>query len=375
MDKLNELLQQFSDVAAHPRRQLDSILQNGQKAVGCMPVYCPEELVVAAGMVPFGVWGEQTEISEAKKYFPAFICSILQTSLEMGLRGDLNGLSVMMIPALCDSLKCMGQNWKAGVPSVPFIPVFHPQNRKTEAGIAFLMNEYKDILAKLEEISGKKVSEQDLNDAIDVCNANRLALQRFSVAAGQQPQHVSATQRSDVIKSARFMPKAQHTAMVLELISELDKLPQQPWNGKKVVTTGILADSPALLAVFEENGIAIVADEVAAESRQYRTLVPAEGGSALEHLARHMAVREGCSVLFDPEKKRGGMILDMVKQTGADGVVVVLTKFCDPEEFDYAVLRKQFAAAGVPHLLLEVDQQSANFEQAKTAVQTFVEML
>ena len=64
-----------------------------------------------------------------------------------------------------------------------------------------------------------------------------------------------------------------------------------------------------------------------------------------------------------------------MKQHGADGVIVLQTKFCDPEEFDYPILKARFAQEGIPHLLLEVDRQSVNFEQAKTAIEAFADVV
>lgn len=374
MSRIAQLLESFGQVAAHPRAELDRVLASGQKAIGCMPMYCPQELVIAAGMRSFAVWGADTEVSLAKRYYPAFICSVLQTSLELGLRGSLDGLSGMMISALCDSLKCMGQNWKAALPQIPFIPVYHPQNRKTEAGVAFLRSEYARVLAQLEEIAGQPVAPQAIHDAIEACNAQRVAMQRFLSTASRYPQHISPSSRSAVIKSAGFMDVLEHTALVSELTAALEALPEEKWPGRRVITTGILADSPALLAIFEERGLAIAGDDVAAESRRFRTLVPG-GNDPLERLARQLSAYEGCSVLFDPEKKRGEMLLALARETGADGIVVLMTKFCDPEEFDYAILGRQFRAAGVPHTVIEVDRQMQGYGQARTTLETFCEML
>ena len=50
-------------------------------------------------------------------------------------------------------------------------------------------------------------------------------------------------------------------------------------------------------------------------------------------------------------------------------------KFCDPEEFDYPVYKKELTDAGVPMLYLEVDQQMDSVEQIRTRIQSFAEML
>ncbi len=374
MSNVTTMLEQFVKISSNPKAQLDAYCAQGKKVIGCLPVYCPEELVLAADMVPFGVWGAETEVAEAKKYFPAFLCSIAQTSLEMGLRGDLDQLSAVMIPILCDTLKSLGQNWKVGVKNVEFIPVTHPQNRKLEGGVEFLMSQYRKIKIRMEEISGNKITDEKLNSVITLYNEHRAVMREFVKTAAKYPQLITPAQRCVVIKSGYFMTKPEHTKLVRELIDECCKQPVEKWNGSKVVVTGIIADSPSILEILEQNKMAVVADEVAQESRQFRTDVPA-CKDPIEALARQFSNMEGCSVLYDPDKKRADMIVDMVKANEAQGVIVLLTKFCDPEEFDYPILKKAFDAAGIPSVMIEVDQQMRNNEQARTAIQTFADVL
>jgi len=61
------------------------------------------------------------------------------------------------------------------------------------------------------------------------------------------------------------------------------------------------------LKVFEENKMAIVEDEVAQESRQFRTLVEENTGNPIRALAKYLGDIEGDSILFDPDKKRTDM--------------------------------------------------------------------
>ena len=55
--------------------------------------------------------------------------------------------------------------------------------------------------------------------------------------------------------------------------------------------------------------------------------------------------------------------------------MIFMMKFCDPEEFDYPIYKKELEAAGIPMLYLEIDQQIDSFEQIRTRVQSFTEML
>ena len=374
MDKVKEMLSELHSVCADPRAQLDAALARGRKAVGVLPYFCPEELVYAAGMLPFGLWGAEMQTSLSGRYYPAFTCSLLHTALEMGLRGQLAGLSAIMIPLCCDSLKCFGPNWKYGVGTVPVIDVAWAQNRKTEAGEEFTRARFRRVLGRLEEISGKTVSDGEIAEAVALYNENRAALRAFSAAAAAHPEAVSPLQRCEAMKAGYFMDRAEHTAKLRALTEALCSLPESPRKGLRIVTTGILADSPALLGILADAGCTVADDQVAQESGFFRTDTPVTADPVVG-LARRLGLAEGCSVLFDPGKERGRELVKLAKAAGADGVLWVMAKFCDPEEFDYVPVRRMLEEAGIPLLAVEYDQQAGSFEQARSAIEAFAEML
>jgi benzoyl-CoA reductase/2-hydroxyglutaryl-CoA dehydratase subunit BcrC/BadD/HgdB len=160
---------------------------------------------------------------------------------------------------------------------------------------------------------------------------------------------------------------------VKEFIAELKA--QAPGAAKKgILISGILADAPGFNAILDDCGLQVVCDDVAAQSRQYATDVP-EGGAPLDRLVKKFQVMDNCSVLYDPDKKRCQKIVDDAKAAKAAGVLVVLTKFCDPEEFDYPLIKKACDAADLPCAIIEVDRQMVNYEQARTAIETFRDLL
>ncbi len=374
MSNVKKLLNAFHHIANSPKEQLDKYIKEGKKVIGWMPVYCPTELVTALGMVPFGVWGADMEIKEAKKYYPAFYCGVAQTALELGITGKLEGLSAMMIPALCDTLKCQGQNWKYAVPSIPMIPVIHPQNRKTPYGKDFLIAKYNKVLDELEKIAGRKLEPQELQKANELTNKHNKAMRNFIKLANEHGQTIGAIERSDVFKSGYFMETAAHAQMVEELNEGLALLPTEASGKKKVIISGIIADNENLLKLFDTFGLQIAGDDLAHASRQIRTDIP-ENAQPMAALAQQFCDRSDCSVLYDAEKHRVDFLLDMAKEEKADGLVVIMTKFCDPEEFDYVPIKQGFEKAGIPSIQIEIDRQMVNFEQIKTALQTFAEML
>ena len=371
---MRELLEQFDSIAQNPKEQYEALLSQGKKVVGCMTYFCPEELVLSVGMVPFGMWGGDIEANEAKSWFPAFICSILQTTLELGIKGAYSGMTAVIIPKLCDSLKCMQPNWELAVPDIPVISLPHAQNSKLDAGIDFTASQYRKILGELTAFGGKSPSNEDIFDALKLINRRRQALRMFIALAAKHPDVVSAHSRSNVMKSSYFMEAQPYTAMLEKLNSALAQLPPSDWQGIRVITSGILADAPALLEILDENNISIVADQILHESVSFRHDAD-ETGDPFQSLARLLATVEGTSVFHDPGKKRAYELLSLAKETSADGVLFVLTKFCDPEEYDYVPLKNLLEQSGVPCLAVELDRQTPGLAQARTAIEAFAQVL
>lgn len=374
MSELNHAIELCKTVCADPRAQLEKAVSAGRKVVGVMPYFCPEELVYAAGMLPMGLWGAEMQADASKRYYPAFICSILHTTLEMGLRGELNDLSAIMIPISCDSLKGMGANWQYGIKTVPVINVAYAQNRKIPAGVEFTAKQFRKIRMQLAEIGGQEITDAAVAAAVAVYNDSRAALLEFTELAGAHPELIDAAARSAILKAAYFMDRAEHTVLVKGINAALAAAAEHIWDGLRMVTTGIIADAPALLKIFTEHKIAIAADQVAHESVGLRYPTPVTDDPLLG-MAQRLANIEGCSTLYDPGKVRGQQLVELAGKTKADGVIWVMTKFCDPEEYDFVPVKRMLDKAGIPLLSIEVDQQMGNYEQARSAVQAFVEIL
>jgi len=377
VSRIEELLSEFVEIVSSPRKQLDKYLAQGKKAIGCFPYYIPEEIVYAADMVPFGIWGQTGgTINAAKEYFATFYCTIAQLNLEMGLKGTLDGLSGVIASPMCDTLRPFTQNFRVACPQFPFIFLAHPQNRKPGYGVDFTVTQYTYVKNKLEEIGGKSISEESLKNAIMVYNHSRASRRKFVELAGKHPEIVTASQRNAVLKSAYFILKSEHTVLLNELNNLLEKAPVVEWEGPKIVTSGIVLDSPSLLEIIENNNIAIVADDVAHESRAIRIDVPENEEDPMKALALQFAAQDYDTLLYDPEiNKRPGYIVDKVKKSGAQGVVIMMMQFCDPEEMEFPALKKSLEEAGIPYIRIGIEQQMTNFEQARTSLQTFSDIL
>lgn len=375
MDDLHDEIAYLQHVSRKPRLMLNIYMEKGQKIVGCFPPYAPEELVHASGLLPMGLWGGYTELKLAKSYLPPFACPIMQANMEFALNGKYSGLQAVIIPAICDTLRCMTQNWRFGVPRIPMIPIVYPQNRTSAASIDYLISEYEHALVILSTITGKMMTEQALCRTIKIYNEHNAVMREFSALAAKHLDIITPTVRHGIMKSAFFMDKSDHTASVKKINAGLKALPEHKFSGKRVILAGISSEPKELLEILEENGIAVVGDDLAQESRQYRTDTPLTGGGALKRLALQWKSRTCCSLIHELGKPRGTYLSELCRERQADGVINCLMKFCDPEEYDQPWLEADLRQAGYPCLTIEVDPLNKSFEQLRTRIQTFAEML
>ncbi len=381
MMALEDLFQSFRKVADHPADQLKKFKSEGKKVIGCMPYYVPEELVYASGMVPMGMWGTHNKtISMAREYCTSFYCSLAQLDLEMLLDGTLDDLDGVLLTVLCDTLRPMSQNIRVAMEKehkMSTIFMAHAQNRTKEYGKEFMMDQYRQILDALEKICGHEITQEQISEAIRVYNESRKARRLFVKLAGQHPEAVSARNRSAVLKSAYFMPKDEHTTLLNQVNEALQALPPSNFQGVKVVTSGIICDAPELLEIFDRNQIAIAADDVAHESRAIRVDVP-EADDPIRALAEQWALQDYDVLLYDEassQNRRGEYVAQLAKESGAQGVVVLMMVFCDPEEMEYPSLKKALDEADVPHIKVGIEMQTQQFGQIETALQALADQV
>ena len=373
---ISALIEEFKQVSASPKTMLAKYKAQGKKAIGCLPYYVPEELVYAAGMVPMGVWGcNGKQEVRSKEYCASFYCTVAQLSLEM----LLDGLDGIITPVLCDTLRPMSQNFKVAMKDkMPVIFLAHPQVRQNAAGKQFTYDAYSEVKGHLEEICGHEITNDAILDAIKVYNKSRAARREFCKLANAHPDLIPASTRAAILRAAYFMLKDEYTAKLEELNKELAAAPAGKFDGHKVVVSGIIYNMPGILKAMDDNKLAVAADDCAYESRSFAVDAPEDLDNGLQALAVQFSKQKNDVLLYDPDfakNARAEHVCNLVKESGAEGLIVFMMQFCDPEEMEYPDLKKALDAHHIPHVKIGVDQMTRDFGQAQTALEAFAESL
>src|SRR6266511_2113271 len=179
----------------------------GAKAIAYFPVYTPVEIIHACGMLPVGLngAGDQLDIQYADARFGSFICSIVKTTLEMGMTKHLAPFDGLLFSTICDSARNLCFVFKRNFPE-QYIDFLHlPHNPNSEASVDFLVSEYARLQENLERIGGVKLTENALSESIETYNENRRLMRQLYDERDRNPQLIRTSELYALIRAGNFL--------------------------------------------------------------------------------------------------------------------------------------------------------------------------
>ncbi len=373
-DRYTELAQDPEFAAVRRWKQ-----EHGRPAVGYFPVYAPLELIHAAGMLPVGLHGagDQLDLQHADSRFGSFICSIVKTTLELGMTGRLDVFDGLLFSSICDSARNLAFVMKRNFPAT-YVEFLHlPHNPESPASAGFLRAEYERLKVELERIGGRVVTEDALAASIRVYNENRALMRELYELRRKHPELLPTSELYALVRCGNFIPVEEHIVYLREALGEIRGRSGKRRDAVRILIEGSFCEQPPLdlIKLLEQAGCYVVDDDFILGPRWFTADVPTTGDPLLA-LAESYLDRSVCSsVRHDFRRPRHKELVERVRRSQADAVLFLIAKFCEPAYFDYVLFKKEVEAAGIPHLLMEFEEKMFTFERLRTEVETFVESL
>ena len=364
----SEALRKLVDAARAPLREWPDRYE-GFQAMGYLCSYVPEEMLHAAGFVPLRVRGTSAPLRHADAHLQSFSCALCRSSLDQVLNGELEFMAGAVFAHTCDAMQALADLWRMNNPAPYFVDtVMQPVNLGTPAARPFLIAELARFRERLASYTGHPIGDEALQTSIGLYDETRALVDRFQMYRGR----LAAPEFYAVLNAAQVMPREWFNPLLAEVLGDLEEAPGRA-NGPSLFLTGAVLDEPRLLDLVEDLGARVGGDDLCSGSRHFRAVVRAQG-DPLEAVAGYYLGRPPCPTKLHPDPDPGRFLVEQVRETGADGVVFVIEKFCEPHAFDYAMVGPTLDAADVPYLLLEMEQ-TPSLEALRTRLQAFVEIL
>ena len=347
----------------------------GYQAMGTLCSYVPEELIHAAGYCPVRLRGTTMPLRQVDAHLQSYTCALCRSTLDQLLGGELDILTGTIFSHTCDTMQAQADLWRANSSPAHFVDtVMQPANLGAPSAHAYLVAELRRFGERLASFSGRAIPDSALRASIALYDETRRMVRSLQAARGR----LSAEAFFAILDAAQRMPREQFNPLLSQLLSELETEPQdaglrQAEGLPRLFLVGAVLDEPCLLELIEDLGARVVGDDLCSASRHFLDEVGAEG-DPIEALANYYLQRPPCPTKVHPEHDPGRWLLEQATGVRAEGIVFALEKFCDPHAFDYALVRPQLEQAGMPYLLLEMEQ-IPSLEALRTRLQAFVEML
>lgn len=346
--------------------------ESGGKVIGHFQVYFPEEIVHAAGILPFKVCGAQIETVQADSRFGSYLCSILKTSLELALSKRVE-MEMFVTHPICDAARNLGAVWGRNFP-YPCQILYLPQNANSPAAVTYLRNEYARLQRSIEQIAGHPVKEDELRRSISVYNRNRALLRELYAIKRDTPWLVSADEAYVLVAIGGLMPREEHNELLETVLPQIAARPNKKQDKIRLVFEGGFCEQPPLdLIRAIARSCYVVDDDLLIGLRWILEDVQLEGDALFNLAFAYLEKSSYSPVQHDLRKPKEKMLIERIKNSRAEAAILTAAKMCEPGLEEQVAYLHALDKEGIPYFISEFEEKMTTFEHMEIQLETFVE--
>ena len=372
-----QVLEELLSIARDPYPRLrDWKREKGRKIIGSILADVPEELIHAAGMLPFTILGTNKPILRANTHLPDNACSQARSDLEVVLTYQGALFDGYVLPQVDDTTQHLSDIWRRNVSWDYFENYLLPRQIDRPSAREWLFRETLRLKGSLEMFVGEEISGDKLRESIGLYNQNRGYLRRLYELKREDPGFISNRELFDLIKSSMWWPKEEHNHLLESVISGIEQtdLPAQTDEGIRVVLSGIVWEPPEIMGILDESGLEVVGDDLCVGWRYIATDIHVDGNPVKAIVDRHF--KKGP---FTPIHDKGNRILEnlfnLVTENRARAVIYLHIKFNESQDYDLPDLVRALEGEGIPILVVETEYQTTHLAGIRTRIQALKESL
>jgi len=340
--------------------------------IGWSCTYTPEEIIYAANSLPVMVFGDLENTKLADVHLPINTCSFARSCLNSSLKKDYNYLDGFVASSSCDNRNKIFDMWRYHV-KIPYMHFINTPHTRTEKSQDFFYEEILRFKTSLEKAFGKIISNEELKNAIQVYNENRLLLKKVYDLRRKKPPLISGVEALEIVLSSMMTSKEEHNKLLNHLLAKASNRTEMPRDGIRVLVCGSVMDNPELLKIVESVGGNVVADDWCTGSRYFWDLVYSNS-DPLRAIAERYLNKIPSSFMLEGEK-RFKHTIEMAKWFDVEAAIIFVLKFCDTHLFDAPQRMEELQTLGLPVLYLEWEHSLSGLAQLKTRIEAFIEMV
>ncbi len=376
-----EHLVTFKQILENPYSWLNKLKERGERLIGILPMYVPEEIIDATGMLPVILPKTHEYILHSRRYIPTYFCDYCRSIVDLGLRGVFDCFEGLVLPDTCISDRTINVSFYHHLRYPSYRETFRPPKSLHHSFTrTFLYQELKRFKDSIQRFSSHQVTDDDLMESIKVYDEHRALMRRLYTIRRTKPGILSEFEMVTIVNSSMLMRKKEHNRLLAELLSDLEQEEPPAQEGVKLILAGTLCEAlhPDLLAAVEESGGVVVDDDLYVGSRYFAA---SDGASItsftdpLDYLTECFIKMIPCPTISNPEKDWGSYLCDMAKNADAKAVVIFCVLYCEPGHFAQYPAKTKLEAEGISVLYIETNQEALNAWRIATQLGALIESI
>ena len=377
----SDLFKKLQQITEQNLIDIETHKQEGNHAIGFYCLYAPTELAVAANAIPLPLCGtRQDPIEAAEEVLPRNLCPLIKSSYGFAASDTcpfFRFSDLIVADTTCDGKKKMFELMNEIKP-VHVLQL--PQQQNMDLFLAPWETEVAQLKQKVEELTGKTITTQDIRDAIRLLNRERTAQKRLMDVCKAKPSPLTGMELLEILfKTGFFADKEKGIAIMNEIADTcetLSKNNESPFKKEtpRILLTGVPVGlgSDKVVKIIEESGACVVAYEnCSGYKKAFQVDEEKDPIAALS--AQYLSIP--CSVM-SPNQGRLDLLGEMIPEFSVDGVVDLTWQACHTYNVEAHQIQEFVTEKlSIPYLHIETDYSLSDTEQLRVRIEAFLEMV
>lgn len=343
----------LKDVYDHREVEAAKWRSSGKKVIGKLGCDVPDELIIAAGMLPVQVYADPgLPLSETNKYlefaFDPMVRAQFEKIVDGTYAGQIDALAIsnstdVIIRIFLYLREIHRVEPEKAVPPVAFIDWLFTRHRIHQVRDEFVIELFKQ---QVEQWAGRAISDEEIRAAGQVCNENRQALREMAKLRHGEEVRINGSEALVIIGAGLFMERSAHTALVRQVVEDAKSWPVL--IGPRVYYTGANQEYTTLYDKIEATGMVVVGEDTDWGDRSYdRDFNPEY--PVIRGIVDRYFLREFSAKKSTPQQRKEALDRE-VDAAGAQGVIFYTNQYDEVATWDMPKQRKSLESRGIKHV-------------------------
>jgi benzoyl-CoA reductase/2-hydroxyglutaryl-CoA dehydratase subunit BcrC/BadD/HgdB len=355
--------------------------ERGGKVAGYFCNDVPEEMIISAGLFPFRISGDPwggTEVAD--RYTEPFYQPDVRSMFNMILSGRHDFLDFLIIPHSRDAI--VGLYYHLGkvkqidpALTLPDLHLFDTPRTRFWLSALYMRDRVRALKRKLEEWSGKEISNESLSRAIAIVNENKMLLKKIAALRAAEPPRISGVEALQTIGSSMFMLKEEHNELLRRFLKGADDLPVR--DGVRLFVEGSPIDNLQLYELVESSNATVVGEDNCWGNRYSDDPIDLSL-DPLEGIAERYHLKSLCPRMHHHMDRRVDYCLHSAVEVKAQGVLFFFLEWDNAPAWEYPDQKQALEENGIPTLCFDMQKyllSNTDRQQMKTSLERLVESI